>query len=199
MGTCTLMTFVIVVYGKYDSELGVDCNKSFSERCRPVFRARAAVFAELTWLILVSAWEFKSLRRSLFRLRARDSRPFPIFQDIYENKFLFWAVVLAALSVFPVVYIPVLNEDVFKHTGISWEWGLVVAMTIVYVVGVELWKDVKRTWQILDDYKGIQSEWFQGSEDGKRMSFSTTLRSIKSWGRSDSRGKTFTAGSVSNV
>ena len=71
--------------------------------------------------------------------------------------------------------------------------------TLVYVLGVELWKDVKRTWQILDDYKGTQSDWFQGSEDGKRMSFSTTLRSIKSWGRSDSRGKTFTAGSVSNV
>ncbi len=96
------MTFVIIIYGKSNGELGIDCNKNFSESCRPVFRARAAVFAELTWLILVSAWEFKSIRRSLFRLHKGDTSPFSVFKDVYENRFLFWAVVLGGLSVFPL-------------------------------------------------------------------------------------------------
>ncbi|KAL8949183.1 MAG: hypothetical protein Q9222_004696, partial [Ikaeria aurantiellina] len=70
MGACTLLTFVIVVYNPASGKgrLGIDCNRMYSEECETVFRARAAVFAELTWLILISAWEFKSLRRSLFAL-----------------------------------------------------------------------------------------------------------------------------------
>lgn len=60
-----------------------------------------------------------------------------MFQDLYENQFLFWSVVIAAVSVFPAVYIPVLNTNVSRHTFISWEWGVVIGFTILYVVGVE--------------------------------------------------------------
>lgn len=48
---------------------------------------------------------------------------FPFLKDVYDNRFLFYAVVIEALSVFPVVYIPGLITKVFKHKGISWEWG----------------------------------------------------------------------------
>lgn len=68
IGACTLATFVIIIYGANGGDLGMDCNRTVSESCIPVFRARAAVFAELTWLILLSAWEFKHLRRSTFAL-----------------------------------------------------------------------------------------------------------------------------------
>lgn len=43
MGVLTLMTFVIIIYGANDGRLGHDCNRTWSESCRPVFRARAAV------------------------------------------------------------------------------------------------------------------------------------------------------------
>ncbi|CAI4217089.1 unnamed protein product [Parascedosporium putredinis] len=72
MGALTMATFVIVIYGAHGGDLGQDCNRHYSDMCHGVFRARAAVFAELTWLILVSAWEFKDLRRSLFRLHPND-------------------------------------------------------------------------------------------------------------------------------
>jgi potassium/sodium efflux P-type ATPase len=191
MGTVTLMTFVIVVYGRYDGNLGNECNHSYSEACEAVFRARAAVFAELTWLILVSAWEFKSIRRSMFRLNPDSESRFPFFKDIYENKFLFWSVFLGAVSVFPTVYIPVLNRSVFKHTSISWEWGVVVGMTIVYVIGVEAWKWTKRTWDLLDDHPVVQGKWSQGSATETRR-FTRTLsmgsiRSWKSWARHDTK------------
>ena len=38
------------------------------------------------------------------------------------------------------VYIPVVNHTVFKHSGITWEWGIVVGCLIVYVAGIEIWK-----------------------------------------------------------
>ncbi|KAJ3564322.1 hypothetical protein NPX13_g7884 [Xylaria arbuscula] len=123
MGTLTLATFIIIVYGANNGQLGRDCNKEWSEECLPVFRARAAVFAELTWLILFSAWEFKDIRRSMFRLNPDSTSRFPLFKDLWENKFLFWAVAIGALSVFPVVYIPVLNHQSLQahwhHMGVE--------------------------------------------------------------------------------
>ncbi|KIW97426.1 potassium/sodium efflux P-type ATPase, fungal-type [Cladophialophora bantiana CBS 173.52] len=152
-GTCCLMTFVFIVYGPGPDGLGRDCNRKYNDTCDVVFRARAAVFAELTWLILISAWEFKALRRSMFRINPHDPRTFPFFQDIWENQFLFWSVVIGALSVFPAVYIPGLNTSVFKHKGISWEWAPAIVCVFVFVSGMEAWKYVKRA-----------ARWFEEEE-----------------------------------
>lgn len=160
MGTCTLLTFVIVVYGAHDSDLGMDCNRTYNDSCETVFRARAAVFAELTWLILIAAWEFKSIRRSMFNLdpaRSTDSK-FPFFKDIYNNRFLFYAVLLGALSVFPAVYIPGLNTNVFKHIDITWEWALSFGSVFIFVLGVEVWKGMKRSFGWFDPVGGARKE-----------------------------------------
>lgn len=150
------MTFVIIIYGVESGNLGVDCNTNYSDVCDPVFRARAAVFAELTWLILISSWEFKSIRRSMFRLDPDTESGFPFFKDVYENKFLFYSVLIGALSVFPAVYIPGLNTTVFKHKGITWEWALSVGAVFVFVFGIEMWKLTKRKLHLFE----------RGGEDG---------------------------------
>ncbi|KAG6014516.1 hypothetical protein E4U43_006446 [Claviceps pusilla] len=168
MGACTMVTFCIIIYGANGGRLGEDCNTSYSEACDAVFRARAATFAELTWLILISAWEFKSLRRSMFNLHPDDQDPehdrdqqqhhrllpsalVTVAKDLYSNRFLFWSVILGALSVFPVVYIPVLNTNFFKHKGITWEWCLSAGFTALYVAGIEAWKFTKRRLHLLED------------------------------------------------
>ncbi|KAK8238261.1 P-type Na+-ATPase [Phyllosticta capitalensis] len=157
MGVLTLFTFIIVVYGVGDGQLGVDCNRKNSDLCDLVFRARAAVFAELTWLILVFAWEIKGLRRSMFRLDPRSERSFPIFHDLWENQFLFWAVVIGSVIVFPCIYIPGFNTTVFKHKEISWELALAFGAVFIFLAGVELWKLAKRTFgwfaSGLDEYE----------------------------------------------
>jgi P-type Na+/K+ transporter len=182
MGILTLMTFVIVVYGANSGNLGNDCNRAFSEDCVPVFRARACVFAELTWLILISAWEFKDLRRSMFRLNPDSKSMFPFFKDVWENKFLFWAVVLGGVSVFPVVYIPVVNTEVFKHTAISWEWAIVVAALFLFVAGVELWKMAKRVFGLLEDKAVVKGAFSQGEqEQGRKFMHTMSFSSVKSW------------------
>ncbi|KAI0508525.1 hypothetical protein F5B22DRAFT_390407 [Xylaria bambusicola] len=181
MGTLTLATFIIVVYGVNNGQLGIDCNKGWSDTCEPVFRARAAVFAELTWLILFSAWEFKDIRRSMFRLNPDSTSRFPLFKDLYENKFLFWAVTIGALSVFPVVYIPVLNTKVFKHTAITWEWSLAIGALILFIAGMELWKLTKRTFGLLEDRAVVRGAFSQGEEHGRKFHRSFSMGSLKSW------------------
>ncbi|KAI1816479.1 potassium/sodium efflux P-type ATPase [Poronia punctata] len=189
MGVLTLMSFVIIIYGVNDGNLGTDCNKTFSDACVPVFRARATVFVELTWLILISAWEFKDIRRSMFRLNPDSDSKFPFFKDVYENRFLFWAVVIGALSVFPVVYIPVVNTVVFKHTGIGWEWGLAFGALIIFVAGMELWKFIKREFKLLEDRAVVRGAFSQGSEEnGRKFHRTFSMGSLKSWrsiGRKD--------------
>ncbi|KAK9456948.1 hypothetical protein V1511DRAFT_495743 [Dipodascopsis uninucleata] len=144
MGACLLMSFTIIVYGHGDGNLGYECNSNYNDSCHLVFKARAAMFSQLTWLILISAWEFKSIRRSMFRLSKSSEHKFPFFRDMYANKFLFYSVLLAAVSVFPVMYIPGLNDKVFKMKPITWEWSLLAAVMIIYVCGIELWKMMKR-------------------------------------------------------
>ncbi|KAI0151797.1 hypothetical protein GGR57DRAFT_513753 [Xylariaceae sp. FL1272] len=193
MGALTLASFVVVVYGAGNGNLGENCNKAYSESCDTVFRARATVFAELTWLILISAWEFKDLRRSLFRLHPNDTRRFPLFADLWANKVLFWAVLVGALSVFPVVYIPKLNTNVFKHTGISWEWAIAVVATVLFVAGMELWKMIKRELTLFEDKAVVGGPFNQGSEAQGRLSRVLSMVSVRSW-KSEKRKNTDESG-----
>jgi Na+-exporting ATPase len=208
MGACTMATFCIIIWGANGGNLGQDCNTTYTDACEAVFRARAATFAELTWLILISAWEFKSLRRSMFKLNPEDDSKFPFFKDVYQNRFLFWSVVIGALSVFPVVYIPYLNTNFFKHRGITWEWALSIGFTLLFVAGMELWKFTKRTFHLLEDLPVKRGAWGQGSgtdSDGPRFRKAVSMSSFKTWasfsrkdtGESTSKYSTSRGGPVS--
>ncbi|KAI0969611.1 hypothetical protein F4678DRAFT_165914 [Xylaria arbuscula] len=121
------------------------CNENFTEICEAVYRARATTFATLSFLLLVTAWEVKHFTRSLFNMYPEQfNGPFSIVQTVLRNRFLFWAVVAGFVITFPVIYIPVVNRIVFKHTAISWEWGVVAAAVTVYIALVEAWKAGKR-------------------------------------------------------
>lgn len=149
MGSLCLAAFVIVVYGAGHGDLGESCNQEYNSSCDVVFRARATVFATLSFLILVTAWEVKHFSRSLFNLDpTRFTGPFSVFKAVWYNRFLFWAVISGFVITFPVVYIPVVNKVVFKHMDITWEWGVVVGCLVVYVAGVECWKAIKRRFGI---------------------------------------------------
>lgn len=145
MGALCLIAFTIVVFGVGDGDMGFNCNEEYSPGCDTVFRARATVFALLTWTLLLFAWECKHFERSLFRLTPSEPVGFRnIARNIYSNHFLFWSIFLAFFSVFPVIYIPVLNETVFKQSAITWEWAVVVCGLIMFLFGVETWKFMKR-------------------------------------------------------
>ncbi|KKK20747.1 hypothetical protein AOCH_006326 [Aspergillus ochraceoroseus] len=151
MGSLCLVAFVSVVYGAGSgtSDLGHDCNEGWNESCGTVFEARATTYATLTFLLLVTAWEVKHFSRSLFNLDPiRYPGKLSVFHSVWQNRFLFWAVIAGFVITFPVIYLPAVNRIVFKHRGISWEWGVVFGCVVVYVALVEGWKATKRAFGI---------------------------------------------------
>lgn len=145
MAVSCLITFVIVVYGKGNGDLGVDCNESL-EGCDLVFRGRSAAFATMTWDALILAWECIHQTHSLFKMKLNTDNPWwkQTALDLWGNQVLFWSVMGGAVSVFPVVYIPVINDYAFLHKGIGYEWGVAIALTVFFLGCAECWKWGKR-------------------------------------------------------
>ena len=67
MSALCLASFVLVVFGFGDGNLGSGCNNNFNDTCDVVFKARATTFTCLTWFALFLALEMIDLRQSLFR------------------------------------------------------------------------------------------------------------------------------------
>ncbi|KAK4963796.1 P-type ATPase [Elasticomyces elasticus] len=145
MACLCLAAFVLVLFGFGDGTIGEVCNESYSQGCDIVFRARATTFLCLTWFALLLAWGMVDMRRSFFRMQPQSKKYFTQWMyDVWRNQFLFWAIIAGFITVFPVLYIPVINHVVFKHEGISWEWGIVLINAILFFAGVEAWKWAKR-------------------------------------------------------
>jgi hypothetical protein len=88
-----------------------------------------------------------NMRRSFFRMQPKSKKYFTQWMyDVWRNKFLFWSILAGFVTIFPTLYIPVINHKVFKHTGISWEWGIVFVESVLFFAGIEAWKWAKRVW-----------------------------------------------------
>ncbi|QLG70423.1 hypothetical protein HG535_0A03620 [Zygotorulaspora mrakii] len=143
-GSC-MGSFTSVIYGNDNGNLGIGCNSSYNDTCTDVFRARSTAFSTMTWCALILAWEVIDMRRSFFRMQPETDRPFTqFFIDVWSNQFLFWSIVIGFAGTFPVVYIPVINDKVFLHKPIGYEWGLAFAFTIAFWIGAEMYKYAKR-------------------------------------------------------
>ncbi|KAJ5300631.1 uncharacterized protein N7443_005633 [Penicillium atrosanguineum] len=143
-----LAAFSIRMWGFGDGNLARGCNKEWSEEikdCELVFRARATTFVCLTWFALFLAWEMVNMRRSFFRMQPKSKKYFTQWMyDVWRNKFLFYSIMAGWITMFPILYIPVLNDVVFKHKPITWEWGIVAVEAVLFFMGVETWKWAKR-------------------------------------------------------
>lgn len=168
-----LGSFSLVVYGFGDGNLGQGCNDSYGSNgeCDTVFRARATAFACLTWFALFLAWEMIDMRRSFFRMQP-DSKKYLTqwMLDVWRNQFLFWAIIAGFITLFPLIYIPVLNRVVFKHSAISWEWGIVFVASFLFFSGVEAWKWAKRAY-----FRRVSRESHDKSFDVERVVFGEYL------------------------
>ncbi|QGI97591.1 hypothetical protein CEK26_010660 [Fusarium fujikuroi] len=147
MSALCLASFVLVLYGFGNgaADIGENCNNTYSEDCKVIFRARSTTFACLTWFALFLAWEMINMRRSFFRMQPKSKKYFTQWMyDVWRNPFLFWAIIAGFVTMFPIIYIPGLNTVVFKHAPISWEWGIVFVEAVLFFLGIESWKWAKR-------------------------------------------------------
>jgi potassium/sodium efflux P-type ATPase len=114
MAALCLSSFLLVVYGFGNGDLGINCNESYSEQCDTVFRARATTFVSLTWFALFLAWEMVNTRKSFFRMQPDSKRYFTQWMyDVWRNKFLFWSIIAGFVTIFPTIYIPVSSASAF--------------------------------------------------------------------------------------
>ncbi|PYH48136.1 sodium P-type ATPase [Aspergillus saccharolyticus JOP 1030-1] len=166
MAALSLAAFSLVLFAWGDGNLATGCNSDYTAACDTVYRARATTFVCMTWFALFLAWELVDLRRSFFRLPAASpdnhaapepasstTTPRPLLQrlrswlaSLRRNRFLFAGIMVGFVTTFPILYIPVINDVVFKHSGISWEWGVVFVEAGLFFVGVEAWKWGKRVY-----------------------------------------------------
>ncbi|ROT40436.1 potassium/sodium eff [Sodiomyces alkalinus F11] len=144
MAVCLLSSFIIVLFGMYDGNLGHDCNLRYSPSCEGVFRARSTCFVAMMWVFLLFAWELVDGRLSFFAGLVRNPRAWAA--RLWRNPFLFWSVVVGSVSVVPTLYIPVINDKVFLHAGIGAEWGIVFVSVFFFCAGAEAWKWAKRVY-----------------------------------------------------
>ena len=154
MAALCLAAFSIVLLGFGDGNLGHNCNDSYSADCDLVFRARSTTFVCLTWFALFLAWAMIDMRRSFFRMQPDSNKYFTQWMhDVWRNQFLFWSILAGFLTIIPTLYIPVINHVVFKHTGITWEWAIVIIESVLFVGGIEAWKWAKRVYFRRQDKK----------------------------------------------
>lgn len=152
MAALCLSAFSLVMFRWGDGNLGEGCNTHYNDPLKPyscdtVFRARATTFTCMTWFALFLAWEMIDLRRSFFRMQPGSKLYFTQWMhDIWRNRFLFFGIMAGFVLAFPILYIPVINQSVFKHTAISWEWGIVFVETVLFFAGIEGWKWCKRVY-----------------------------------------------------
>ena len=146
MGCLCLASYVAVVFGPGDGDLGFDCNENYNETCGLAYRARGTAYSILTVLLSAMALEAKHLTLGLWNMDPERTGPLAIFHNIRKNRFLFFAVLAGMVTPFAIIYIPVINQIVFRHHPLTWEWGLVFASLVCFVGLVESWKAVKRRW-----------------------------------------------------
>ncbi|EOR00553.1 hypothetical protein E3P92_04153 [Wallemia ichthyophaga] len=137
-GALCFANFIIVIYGRNDGneDVSASCNEgAVNSECEVIYRARAATYASLLLMLMVLAFDCKHSTRSVFKM------------NLLDNKLLIWSVALLSLSVFPVIYIPVIKDRVFQVTGIGWEWGMIAATVLVYFGYLEVYKAIKRLYE----------------------------------------------------
>lgn len=164
MAALCLAAFALVMFRWGDGNLGQGCNTQYNDPTKPytcdtVFRARATTFTCMTWFALFLAWEMMNLRRSFFRMHPDSKRYFTQWMhDIWRNQVLFWGIMAGFVLAFPILYIPVINHSVFKHSSISWEWGIVFVETVLFFLGIEAWKRCKRVYFRRRAFKAKEGE-----------------------------------------
>ena len=135
MGILTLSAFSVVVWADGEGQLGQNCNISSGSsavNCGVATRGRAVAFALLNILLLLHAYNCRHERFSAFSM------------SWTKNKTLWWSLIIGIVLTVVLIYLPFINEKVFKHSNISWEWGIVAVGVVVFHLLSELYKWIKR-------------------------------------------------------
>jgi Ca2+-transporting ATPase len=95
----------------------------------PIEHIRTILFTALAYDSLLYAFAVKSFKKSIFKT------------DLFNNMWLVWSVAAGFCVQLCVLYIPAL-KSLFHVTTIGlFEWGIIICLSLIKVVGIELAKD----------------------------------------------------------
>ena len=132
MGGLTLGAFSVMGFALSDDGFGMGCNKSGGTDCDNVLRARGTAFLVINTLLLLHAFECRHQRASAF------------MRGMFENRVLVLSLLVGTLLAVPLMYIPYLNDEVFKHDDAELGWALALGSCVIYMMAAELYKAFKR-------------------------------------------------------
>ncbi|CAO1623407.1 unnamed protein product [Jaminaea pallidilutea] len=159
-----LGTFALAQYGFGDGNLGSDCNSGLNPTCTTVFQSRGACFCVMVNLSLLLAWELVDNEASFFNGVEKGQWWNKWWYGSWgRNPALFIIVCVGIATEFITLYVPGLNDIVFLHLGLDWQWPIVIVATIVFVAGAEAYKWAKR----IRTRRGAASRKKHLSEDEK--------------------------------
>lgn len=154
-GLLTLANFIITLF--VETEVlehpegdSLNCNKYTGdnrESCHGVFVARAVSFYTLSTILLIHGFVCRHARNSMFVLPRSSIKP--------DNKALLIAVLFGLTLTIPTSYLPTVNLEVFSQDAITWQWGLIAAAVLSFVVFAELYKLVKNRFFPLKTFYGL--------------------------------------------
>ncbi|PWZ02869.1 Na+ or K+ P-type ATPase [Testicularia cyperi] len=137
MGATCLLAFLLMIYPVGGGNIALDCNHSSAASCEPIFQARSTVFTTLTLQLLLICWELISMEKSFFSMSPA--------KHLWKNPMLLWSVVFGVATIPIALYVPKFNTDVFRHAPMGGPgWGISIAMTVLFLAIVELWKALAR-------------------------------------------------------
>jgi P-type Na+/K+ transporter len=162
----------------YGGNLGDSCNRRWSAECEGVYKARSVCFMIMVIASLLLAASVMTMRRSFFRQRRKEDRHHTVtqpFRDLWQNKCLAVTIVVGFAASVMSLYIPLVNERLFKHAPIGKEWGVALVLILIWFLSVEGYKWlVRRYFRAKELEKGERGDlearafrtWMTGEKDG---------------------------------
>ena len=94
----------------------------------PIDHIRTIIFTALAYDSLLYVFAVKSFKKSIFKI------------NLFNNMWLIWAVVAGFILQLCALYIPFLR-NLFQVTDLSLvEWGIILGLSLIKIIGVELAK-----------------------------------------------------------
>ena len=139
LAVTVLGAFAVVLYGVGDGITADDCDTAYqADGCSALFRARA-----LSLCVLLNVSFIVSVHCRSYRDREWTTRV-GLGQTMKDKVFLpSLAVLWVLLIVF--MYVPAIAIGGFGMQGITWEWGLLVGITVFWIFAGDAWKVLKNT------------------------------------------------------
>ncbi|KCV68335.1 hypothetical protein H696_05252 [Fonticula alba] len=135
IGLLSLAMFVWAIESA--SPIGFDvvsCNDraSFGDPgCAEIFRARTVCFNSMMLMLITHAWVMVVPNQSLIRV------PFRLTRNLALTS------IASVILLFPLIYVPFINLDVFGQAPITWEFAFIFGSFGVYLIFCELYKLLK--------------------------------------------------------